>query len=263
MRPSPEAIEEVLEEAEFFAAQGLFSDAIAILSDMLKSAPDHILLKERLAEVRLLATGGSSDPYSASEDPPEDHAFDIAASLDALDELDEPEARPEMTSFDQEVDVDQVFAKFKEGVKAVVDDSDAATHYDLGLAYKEMGLLEDACSEFELASNDPTRCAMCYFMIGTIRRQAGQPDAAKQALVRGLASPRITADEQNGLEYDLALLLQSMGNQPDYIRHLKSIASRDIGYRDVTARIRALGEAVPDSRSEDDDLDAAFNNLLG
>lgn len=263
VRPSLEAIEEVLEEAEFFAAQGLYSDAIAILSDMLEHAPDHLLLIERLAEVRDLEEGGDPDPLKLHGGEPQDNAFDIAASLDALDELDEPSTRPALASIDQEVDVDQVFAKFKEGVKAVVEDSDAATHYDLGLAYKEMGLLEDACSEFELASNDPLRSAMCFFMIGSIRRELGQIAQAKEAFIRGLSTSHITGDEQNGIEYELALVLQSEGNQTEYVKRLKRIASRDIGYRDVSARIRALGEAVPDSGNEDDDLDAAFNNLLG
>ena len=262
-RPSPEAIEEVLEEAEFFASQGLYTDARAILTEMLKSAPDHVLLKERLEEVEALSSDGRSSGAPLLSEAPEDHAFDIAASLDALDELDEPATRPAMTSMEQEIDVDQVFAKFKEGVKAVVDDSDAATHYDLGLAYREMGLLEDACAEFELASLDPARMSMCYFMIGSIRRQQGQNDKAKAALLRGLSSERLTEDEQNGIEYDLALILQAEGNQAEYIRRLKNIAARDIGYRDVTARIRALGEAVPETTSEDDDLDAAFDNLLG
>lgn len=261
-RPSNEAIEEVLEEAEFFASQGLFIDAIAILRDMLELAPEHPLLKERLAEVRALET--KSDTYvDGVLEAPEDHAFDIAASLDALDELDEPETRPALASLEQEVDVDQVFAKFKEGVKAVVDDSDAATHYDLGLAYKEMALLEDACAEFELASNDPARAAMCFFMIGTIRKEQGQFDKAQQALRAGLDAEQLNADEQNGLEYELALLEQSAGHQPEYVRHLQNIAARDIGYRDVAARIRALGERVPEPLSEDADLDAAFNNLLG
>jgi len=261
-RPSNDAIEEVLEEAEFFASQGLYSDAVAILSDTLEAAPDHPLLKERLAEVQALERGSDTDINDLAATP-EDHAFDIAASLDALDELDEPQANPALASLEQEVDVDQVFAKFKEGVKAVVDDSDAATHYDLGLAYKEMGLLEDACAEFDLASNDPARAAMCHFMIGTIRRQLGQASQAKQAFKIGLALENLGTEERNGIEYDLALLEQSEGHQPEYVKHLQNIARRDIGYRDVAARIRALGERVPEPLSEDADLDAAFNNLLG
>lgn len=264
LRPSHEAIEEVLEEAEFFAAQGLFSDAIAILTDMLQSAPDHVLLKERLAEVQALQSGESSTGDTDHDSLlPDDNAFDIAASLDALDDLDEPATAPAMTSPDQEVDVDQVFAKFKEGVKAVVDDSDAATHYDLGLAYKEMGLHADACNEFEVASQDPSRACMCFAMMGLIYREQGDTHAAKQVLLKGLACKQRTDDLIKGIEYDLALICESEGAQKDYLKYLGSIAQKDRNYRDVAARLRAMGEKMPEAEDNDDDFDAAFDNLMG
>lgn len=263
-RPSREAIEEVLEEAEFFAAQGLYSDAVAILSDMLQNAPDHVLLKERLAEVRIMQRGqvdaGDTDHDSLV---PDDNAFDIAASLDALDDLDEPATAPAMASHEQEVDVDQVFAKFKEGVKAVVDDSDAATHYDLGLAYKEMGLVVDACNEFEIASQDPSRACMCFAMMGLIYREQGDTENARKVLLKGLACKQRSDHQIKGIEYDLALIAQIEGAQKDYIKYLKSIAMKEPSYRDVAARLRAMGEALPEAEDNDDDFDAAFDNLMG
>lgn len=266
-RPSAEQIEEVLEEAEFFASQGLYADAEAILADMLVHAPNHLLLREQLNEVRAALL--EEPPQERNEDRdsliPEDNAFDIAASLDALDDLDEPETSPSMTSPDQEVDVDQVFAKFKEGVKAVVDDSDAATHHDLGLAYKEMGLQADAISEFELAARDPSRTCMCLAMIGMIYRDLGDTKKARDAFQEALKAEQKTREQELGIQYDIALLYQSEGAKHDYIRTLKAIAKMDPNYRDVGARIRALGEAVPE-RGEDqeqDEFDAAFDNLLG
>ncbi len=267
VRPSAEQIEEVLEEAEFFASQGLYSDAEAILADMLVHAPDHILLKEQLAEVRAALSGLPEESVTDDRDSliPEDNAFDIAASLDALDDLDEPDTAPAMASPDQEVDVDQVFAKFKEGVKAVVDDSDAATHYDLGLAYKEMGLQVDAIAEFELASKDPSRSCMCFAMIGMIYRDMGDTTQARKAFLNALKSEKKSREEELGIEYDLALLYQAEGAQSDYVKTLKSIAQKDPNYKDVGARIRALGEAVPQrgEEEEQDEFDAAFDNLLG
>lgn len=266
-RPSAEQIEEVLEEAEFFASQGLFSDAEAILADMLVHAPDHVLLKEQLSEVR--AALSNLPPESRNEDRdslvPEDNAFDIAASLDALDGLDEPSTSPSMTSPDQEIDVDQVFAKFKEGVKAVVDDSDAATHHDLGLAYKEMGLQIDAISEFELASRDPSRACTCHAMIGLIYREMGDTKKARDAFQMALKAEQISREQDLGIKYDLALLYQAEGAGHDYLKTLKAIAQTDPNYRDVGARIRALGESVPerDDDQDQDEFDAAFDNLMG
>jgi hypothetical protein len=48
------------------------------------------------------------------------------------------------------LDVDEVFAAFQRGVREHVRDDDVATHFDLGVAYAEMGLLPDAANEFEL-----------------------------------------------------------------------------------------------------------------
>lgn len=262
-RPSAEAIEEVLEEAEFFASQGLYSDAEAILADMLTQAPDHILLREQLNEVRAAQASGD---FGEERDSlaPEDHSFDIAASLDALDDLDEPNTSPAMSSHEQEVDVDQVFAKFKEGVKAVVDDSDAATHYDLGLAYKEMGLHIDAISEFEIASKDPARMCNCYAMIGMTYKSLGDTQKAKEAFLMALSAEQKTADQEKAVEYDLAMIHEAQGSRSNYLKALKSLAAKDPGYRDVAARIRALGEVVPRADQDDEDeFDAAFNNLLG
>ncbi len=82
----------------------------------------------------------------------EDRSFDIAASLDALDALDN-----HADSLDQQqISVESVFEQFKAGVAAQVSESDAATHYDLGVAYKEMGLFTDAISEFEDGADQGT-----------------------------------------------------------------------------------------------------------
>lgn len=267
VRPSAEQIEEVLEEAEFFASQGLYADAEVILADMLRHAPNHLLLREQLGEVRAALRGLPPESRNTDRDSliPEDNAFDIAASLDALDDLDEPATSPSMTSPDQEIDVDQVFAKFKEGVKAVVDDSDAATHHDLGLAYKEMGLQVDAISEFEIASKDPSRACMCFAMIAMIYREMGDTKKARDAFQMALKADQKTREQELGIKYDLALLYQAEGAQHDYLKTLKSIAQTDPSYRDVGARIRALGESVPErgDDQEQDEFDAAFDNLMG
>ncbi len=262
-RPLPEAIEEVLEEAEFFASQGLYADADAILSDLLRQAPDHVLLRERLAEVRQARNEAVAQMGSI---PPEaDNAFDIAASLDSLDAFDgETQARaPAMASPVEEIDVDQVFAKFKEGIKATVDDADAATHYDLGVAYKEMGLLPDARAEFELASRDPQRACMCLYMIGAIFAEQGDMTAAANAYLLALDAPVRSADQEKSLQYELALLYEGRGDASSSLHYLQQIAKKDPTFRDVAARIRALGGAVPSNDSSDDELDAAFDNLFG
>lgn len=259
-RPSPEAIEEVLEEAEFFAAQGLYYDAEAILEDTLRLAPDHVLLKERLTEIRAdRSLAGVQGPPSSLG--PTDNSFDIAATLDALDDLDAPK-RPKLDTVNQEVDVDQVFAKFKEGVKATVDESDASTHFDLGVAYREMGLLADAIGEFEIAARDPARFCTCYALIGLIAKQMGDLSRARSALERALATEKKTAEQEKGILYDLVLVAEEQGDSAAYQNRLRQLALVDGSYKDVAKRLANLAPMTSPPAS-DDDLEAAFDHLLG
>jgi tetratricopeptide (TPR) repeat protein len=263
-RPSPDAIDEVLEEAEFFAAQGLYEDAEAILADTLSAAPGHVLLTERLAEVRasMAALGQTSRSAAAPPLSAEDAAFDIAASLDALDDFDP--VMPKAASPTEQVDVDLVFAKFKEGIKATVDDSDASTHYDLGVAYKEMGLADDARSEFELASRDPQRAMMCHYMIGTIFRDQNELGKARDEFLKALRVEVKTEDQTKALEYDLAAVYEAQGDRDAAIVMLKAIHRKDTAYRDVPERMQRLG-AKPSLNPSDEDaeLDRALENLFG
>ena len=269
-RPSLEAIEEALEEAEFFTTQGLYEDAIGLLSDMLNRAPDHILLAERLSEVRneALSDRRANEPLAettaerAQDSSLEDQVLDIAASLDALDHLTQPEAA-DVLNKDAEVDVDLVLAQFKEGVKKTVKDSDAATHYDLGLAYKEMGLLADAQAEFELAGQDKSRSFMCFAMIGMIAAERQDDKGAIRAFLQALASTEKAVPKLVSLRYDLALAYERCAESKKAIEQYQTILKLDASYRDVAARLSALGGENQRTAAEDEDaLDAAFDHLL-
>jgi len=272
-----EAIEEILEEAEFFAARGLYDDAKAILEDQLSRSPNHPLLLEQLQEVeQALATPGKSGTIQRSQlaamapkqDVDEDRAFDIAASLDALDEIENvesPSGGGVATGAD--VNVEQVFEKFKAGVKAQVSESDASTHYDLGVAYREMGLHSDAVTEFELASRDPERECMCHAMIGMIHLEQGELDQAAASYVRGLEASTKSVDQEMNLYYDLGNVKEMMGNGEEALYYFKKIARRDPGYRDVKDRIATLSSesAVPKAPAEegaDDEFDQVFDELF-
>jgi tetratricopeptide (TPR) repeat protein len=276
-----EGIEDVLEEADFFASRGLWEDARAILYDQLARAPDHPLLVERLREVEdALANSGASKTIERSQlsaqsrHPVEDRAFDIAASLEALDDLEQaPEesasvGRGTFDSISQEVDVDQVFAKFKEGVRAQVSESDSATHYDLGVAYKEMGLLPDAISEFELAARDATRECMCFAMIGMIYLELEDLENATTGYKRALEATQKTVDQEMALYYDLGNVCEMKQETQDALYFFQKIARRDPGYRDVKDRIAALMPQRPPSPqpsravNDDDEFDRVFDELF-
>ncbi len=186
--------------------------------------------------------------------------LDVDADLDLVDAL---EAQPE----DQQVDVDEVFAKFKQGVKAQVSDNDSATHYDLGVAYKEMGLLTDAAREFEIASHDPKRECTCLAMMGMMYRERGELDRAAEAYVRALNAKHKTVAQEMSLYYDLGTVYEQKSDPDEAIYYYQRIARRDPAYRDVPQRLQAL---LPHSRrfsqparaiNDDQDFDRSFDEL--
>lgn len=274
---SHEAIEEALEEAEFFASRGLYEDAKAIVADQLARAPGHPLLVERMGEIEhLIAASRESVTIDRSalaatvavrEEPAEDRSFDIAASLEALDSLEPAAVQAPAPSSLSDQDVDRVFEKFKAGIKAQVSENDSATHYDLGVAYKEMGLLADAMNEFELAARDPSRECMCYAMIGMIRLERGELDLSAKAYIRGLEAQQKTVDQEMALYYDLGNVYEMKGATKDALYYFEKVARRDPRYRGVSERIAALQPgARPASGTravnEEEDFDRVFDDLF-
>lgn len=274
--PNYEGLEDVLDEAEFFATRGLYEDARTILLEQLSRTPNHKLVLERLSEVEA-QLGGAGESQTKERSRLSDRAkgedYDVAESLNALDAL-EPapdsystDARQALSST-QDIDVDQVFEKFKAGVKAQVAENDSATHYDLGVAYKEMGLLPDAVGEFEVAGRDPSRECMCFAMIGLIYLEQNQLDRAAEAYVRALSAAQKTVEQEMSLYYDLGNVYEMKRQNQDALYYFQKIARRDPGYRDVADRIAQLSPppAQPERNARavnDDEFDRVFDDLFG
>ncbi len=223
-------LDAALEEIDFFIGQGLLDEARPLLEAALDRHPASPLLRERLAQLRPAAL--ESSPTSSDE------LFDIAASLEALDALDAA-AGPASIPPPSEVNVDEIFEKFKAGVRAQISESDSATHYDLGVAYKEMGLLPDAIGELELAARDPHRASTCWAMIGVIHMEQFDFEAAVAAYERGLGA-ETTVEQECTLLYDLAGAEEALGNLSRARECLERIVSRDAGYRDARQRLAEL-----------------------
>jgi tetratricopeptide (TPR) repeat protein len=240
-----EGLEDVLDEADFFATRGLYEDAKAILLEQLTRTPNHPLVLERLHEVdtALDSSSGGSQTIERSllnKSQAEDALdFDVAQSLGALDEMELPPGSVQLSA-GNDVDVDQVFEKFRAGIRSQVSENDSATHYDLGVAYKEMGLIPDALHEFELAARDPQRECNCFAMIGMVYLEQGQLDRAVESYVRALSAADKTVEQEMNVYYDLGTVYEMKGKSQDALYYFQKIARRDPGYRDVSERLGAL-----------------------
>jgi tetratricopeptide (TPR) repeat protein len=260
-------LEDALDEAEFFCSRGLYDDAKAILTEQLAKHPNNPLLRERLAEVDSHDVQRGS---GARERPQPERAFDIAASLDALENLDYDEIEPAEghAAEDQQVDVEEVFAKFKEGVAKQISVEDSDSHYNLGIAYKEMLLLDDAIREFDVAAMDPKRECVCRSMIGMIQIERGNINEAIEAFLQGLNSAIKDPSQETVLCYEIGAAYEAKKMTKDALSYYQKAMRRDPNYRDVQERVRRLAKAEPKQNlrqvavGADDEFDRAFDDLL-
>jgi tetratricopeptide (TPR) repeat protein len=169
----------------------------------------------------------------------EDDFFDLAAELES-ELADEEEA---ISLSEEEQSLEEIFKEFKKGVEQQLDSEDYDTHYNLGIAYKEMGLIDEAIGEFQLASKDPKRAVECASMLGLCFLEKGMPQLAIKWYRKGLEMPEITEDEHVGLLYDLASAYQEVGDTENAQKAFMEVYGMNSNYRDIVGRIKQLEDA--------------------
>jgi tetratricopeptide (TPR) repeat protein len=125
-----------------------------------------------------------------------------------------------------------------------VEQTEAGVHYDLGVAYQQMGLHSDAIAEFKLAARDPARSCVCHSIIAMIHRGAGDPSGAIMALLDALKAPIKGPLDEAALLYEIADACEEVGFFPRALAYFQRLARIDAGYEDprgaVADRIRLL-----------------------
>ncbi len=139
--------------------------------------------------------------------------------------------------------LDEMFREFKKGVEKQLGTEDYDTRYNLGIAYKEMGLLDEAIAEFQLASKDQGRLLECCSMLGLCFLEKGMPQIAIKWFEKGLNSPGRSEEEQHGLRYDLAIAYESAGEPDRALELYMDIYRVNARFRDVKDRVSGLQAA--------------------
>jgi tetratricopeptide (TPR) repeat protein len=172
--------------------------------------------------------------------------FDLAAELDAsLAEEQEREHVRDKDALDgQAHSFEDIFAAFKKGVEQQVDSDDFDTHYNLGIAYKEMGLVDEAIGELQFAARDPARTLECCGILGLCFRDKGLPDLALKWYRRGLDHPGLDEHQTLGLRYDIAEVHREKGELDEALKLYTEVYGIDSTYREVSARIKEVKALV-------------------
>ena len=173
----------------------------------------------------------------------EEEFFDLAAELEKelVGETEEvPEADLTDTTPSGEESLEEIVEGFKQGVAEVLSPEAYDTHYNLGIAYREMGLVDEAIGEFQLSAKDPGHLVDSCSMLGACFLEKGFPDLAVKWYKRGLKAPTLSEEENLSLLYDLGSVHAATGERETAYEVFVEIYGINSHYRDVVARLEEL-----------------------
>jgi len=246
--------EETASEETFFIEQGLYGEAREILETILIAYPEHQRAAALMAQLEQAEAGGAAGQgvgeatmvAAVPTDGAGRDAFDLAQELaDELGDYAAEAAPPDLGAGgdDYQVSVEEVFAEFKKGLEKVVKPEDVDTHYDLGVAYKEMGLIDDAVSEFSIARKGcvgKRKEIDCLSMMGLLLVMKGDFQQAVDSFAQALTSEHATGDTEKALRYDLASAYEGAGAAGKALGQYLRVQKLDENFRDVAAHVERL-----------------------
>ena len=126
------------------------------------------------------------------------------------------------------------------------EEEDLETHYNLGIAFREMGLLDEAISEFQKVAKAAENgrkfpyVMQCYTLLGLAFMDRAQPSIAAMWYERALRLPGVETESILALRYDLGVAQESAGESNAALKSFSQVYAVNIDYRDVGERIAAL-----------------------
>ena len=141
--------------------------------------------------------------------------------------------------------MEEIVEGFKQGMAEILSEEDYDTHYNLGIAYREMGLVDEAIGEFQLAAKDPRYLVDCCSLLAASFVDKGFPELAVKWYLRGLDSPSLNEEESLGLLYELGNLHLSLGEEDKARERFVEIYGINSNYRDIVAKLQELDAGGP------------------
>jgi len=144
---------------------------------------------------------------------------------------------------DEQRDFDDMLAQFKKGIEASLGADDVQAHYDLGIAFKEMGLIDEAIAEFQKALRGAEGRMRTSEALGSCFFEKGQYTVAATVLRRAVETDAGGDEAKIGLLYWLGRCEEEMGRLADALNYYQRVFAVDIGFQDVSGRVKSLAKA--------------------
>jgi len=185
-------------------------------------------------EAEAASSGAEAEIYETEGD-----FFDLAGELE--EELSREEAMDGSPLVQaQEQSLEEIVEGFKQGVAENLSPEDHDTHFNLGIAYREMGLLDEAIGEFQVAAKSRPHLVECCSMLGLCFLDKGLPELAVKWYRQGLETLDLTEEETLGLLYDMGNVYLTIDDREAAQRTFVELYGINSNYRDVVAKLEEL-----------------------
>jgi tetratricopeptide (TPR) repeat protein len=248
-----------LESVDFYIAQGysdIAIDTLEMLERQFGSHPDIKARREKLAggsapaaEAAVFEFGGTEERDEATP-VVEAIAFESETSFATIANEGDgrtsqtPQGAPASPGID--AGLAELFEEFRAAEEGDSGHEDFETHYNMGTAYKEMELIDEAVQEFQIAANlvkpgdGTSRFLQCCNMLGHCFMQKAMPEAAVIWFKKGLSAPGHTEDEYQALRYELASAYEQLGDLTHAREFYTEVYGVDVSYREVADKLSQL-----------------------
>jgi tetratricopeptide (TPR) repeat protein len=143
-------------------------------------------------------------------------------------------------SGDEDRDFAEMLASFRQKVAENIDVEDNASHYDLGVAFMEMGLIDEAISEFQVALRGGARPLATLELLGQCFVEKTQYPVAGRVLDRALKLPGVADGDLVGVLYLLGRVEEGTGHPDRALEYYERVVAVDIRFRDTAQRVDRL-----------------------
>lgn len=231
-------VEAYLGLAACLSAAGARAKAAAVFEQVLSMDPSNERARAGLAEV-----GGAGRAPTAARPAAaaREEYVDLGALVadDLMGELTDGQGAVGAGA-GEDADFTELLSQYKSKATERTEADDPGSHYDLGLAFKEMGLIDEAIVEFQKALGGGAEQLKIYEELGQCFMLKEQYDLAGKILSRALKVPRTDDRELLGVYYHLGRCYEELGQREAARDAFERVVDLGGIFRDVAERLARL-----------------------
>jgi tetratricopeptide (TPR) repeat protein len=269
-----DAVEETIKKADLYVEQGLIRDAKRILEDMRVGFAEDERISKKIVELETIATQVEKEEIAdrvekgkewfsvkekltsaeifadtdliplVSQKAMEKKFFDLSSQiegeLEAISHIFYQQTRGDTTVVEKELSA--IVSEFKIKVDKKIGAADLEARYNLGIAYLEQDLIDEAIKEFILASQDKKWEMECYTNLGECYKRKGDFGKAIEWYEKAFRLVEGDSIHAFALKYEIASLFEAQNDSGRALQLFEEVKHWNPDYGEVTSRIKSIEE---------------------